>query len=313
MQTEYHVYHTTACAKKKVTIRWHMRYNDNMYKGGIPVKIGLSTAAFYGRWETEEAAAHLSDYGAECAEAFLQTRGEMTRGFAEDVRQKLDGIPCTSMHPKGTLFENELFGRSPRQQAEGWDFFRRALDAVAKLGAAYYVYHGWHSSTGSKMAFDAQKNADIVGKMQMEAAKRGIRVAWENVSWCQLTTPERVTEMRRWLPDIGFTLDIKQAMRVGRAPIEFIGAMGGQLVNVHICDWQSDGALCLPGEGSFDFDAFILALKREGYDGPIIVEPYLALIRSDEKLRQSLNKMKASEEMADKILTARIDENANAE
>ena len=171
------------------------------------MKIGLSTAAFYGRWETEEAAAHLSDYGAECAEAFLQTRGEMTRGFAEDVRQKLDGIPCTSMHPKGTLFENELFGRSPRQQAEGWDFFRRALDAAAELGAAYYVYHGWHSSTGSKMTFDAQKNADSVGKMPMEAATRGIRVAWENVSWCQLTTPERVTEMRRWLPDIGFTLD----------------------------------------------------------------------------------------------------------
>ncbi len=77
------------------------------------MNIGLSTAAFYGRWETEEAAEHLSDYGAACAEAFLQTWGEMTAGFAADVRKRLNGIPCTSMHPKGTLFENELFGRSP--------------------------------------------------------------------------------------------------------------------------------------------------------------------------------------------------------
>ena len=108
-------------------------------------------------------------------------------------------------------------------------------------------------------------------------------------------------------------LDIKQAMRAGCEPAEFIGAMGSQLVNVHICDWHENGALCLPCEGNFDFDAFMLALKREGYDGPIIVEPYLALIHSDEKLRQSLRKMEAAEQMADKILTARIDENAKAE
>ena len=95
------------------------------------MNIGLSTAAFYVRWETEEAAEHLSDYGAACAEAFLQTRGEMTAGFAADVRKRLNGVPCTSMHPKGTLFENELFGRSPRQRAEGWDAFQHALDAAA--------------------------------------------------------------------------------------------------------------------------------------------------------------------------------------
>lgn len=277
------------------------------------MNIGLSTAAFYGRWETEEAAEHLSDYGAACAEAFLQTRGEMTAGFAADVRKRLNGVPCTSMHPKGTLFENELFGRSPRQRAEGWDAFQHALDAAAELGAAYYVYHGWHSSTGNKIPFDAQRNADVVGEMQLRAAQQGIRIAWENVSWCQLTTPERVIEMKKWLPDIGFTLDIKQAMRAGCEPAEFIGAMGSRLVNVHICDWHENGALCLPGEGNFDFDAFMLALKREGYDGPIIVEPYLALVHSDEKLRQSLRKMEAAEQMADKILTAWIDENAKAE
>ncbi len=264
------------------------------------MNIGLSTAAFYGRWETEEAAEHLSDYGAACAEVFLQTRGEMTAAFAAEVRQKLNGIPCTSMHPKGTLFENELFGRSPRQREEGWDFFQHALDAAAELGASYYVYHGWHSSAGNKIPFDAQRNADVVGEMQLKAAQQGIRIAWENVSWCQLTTPERVIEMKKWLPDIGFTLDIKQAMRVGRDPAEFISVMGRLLVNVHICDWHENGALCLPGEGNFDFEAFMLALKREEYDGPVIIEPYLALIQSDEKLSQSMEKMEAARQMADK-------------
>ncbi|MFR5786378.1 MAG: hypothetical protein ACLUHE_04135 [Christensenellales bacterium] len=45
------------------------------------MKIGLSTAAFYGKWEVEEAAAHLRGYGAECAEVFFQTRSEYTRNL----------------------------------------------------------------------------------------------------------------------------------------------------------------------------------------------------------------------------------------
>ena len=49
------------------------------------MKIGLSTAAFYGKWEVEEAAALLGRYGAECAEVFLQTRSEYAREFARLV------------------------------------------------------------------------------------------------------------------------------------------------------------------------------------------------------------------------------------
>ena len=54
------------------------------------MKIGLSTAAFYGKWEVEEAAALLGRYGAECAEVFLQTRSEYAREFARLVRKNLN-------------------------------------------------------------------------------------------------------------------------------------------------------------------------------------------------------------------------------
>ena len=58
--------------------------------------------------------------------------------------------------------------------------------------------------------------------MQEEATQRKIKIAWENVCWCQLTTPERAREIRRLLPEIRFTLDIKQAMRAGRDPIRCV-------------------------------------------------------------------------------------------
>ncbi|MFR2020957.1 MAG: hypothetical protein ACLS6G_10855 [Christensenellales bacterium] len=41
---------------------------------------------------------------------FLQTRSEYTRKFARLTRDRLDGLPCTSVHPFGTAFENEFSG-----------------------------------------------------------------------------------------------------------------------------------------------------------------------------------------------------------
>ena len=250
------------------------------------MKIGLSTAAFYGKWEVEEAAALLGRYGAECAEVFLQTRSEYAREFARLVRKNLNGVPCTSVHPFGTAFENEFFARSTRQRADALDTFRHALDAAAELGAHLYVYHGRYSPARIELPFEPQRNAEVLTLMQEEATRRDIRVAWENVCWCQLTTPERVSEMRKLLPEIRFTLDIKQAMRAGCNPVDFVDAMGSQLANVHVCDWDENGRLCLPGEGTFDFHSFIRALRRINYQGVMIVEPYLALVKSDMALTE---------------------------
>ncbi len=274
------------------------------------VKIGLSTAAFYGRWEVEEAAAHIGGYGAECAEVFLQTRSEYTRSFARLVRANLGGVPCTSVHPFGTGFENEFFARSARQRADALDTLRHVLDAAAELGAHLYVYHGRYSPARVELPFEPQRNAEILTLMQAEADERDIRIAWENVCWCQLTTPERVREMRRLLPEIRFTLDIKQAMRARCDPMDFVDAMGPQLANVHVCDWDRAGKLCLPGEGAFDFNALIRALHRADYRGAMMLEPYLALVKSDGALAESVAYLKRAEARARKSM---IDENAPQE
>ena len=268
-----------------------MRRKNERRSGNV--RIGLSTAAFYGKWEVEEAAAHLRGYGADCAEVFFQTRSEYTRDFARLTKEKLRGLPCTSVHPFGTAFENEFFGRSARQRADALDTLRHVLDAAAELGARLYVYHGRYSPARVELPFDAQRNAEVVARMQEEATQREIRIAWENVCWCQMTTPERVREIRKLLPDIRFTLDIKQAMRAGCAPVDFVQAMGRQLANVHVCDWDEAGWLCLPGEGAFDFAGFISALRRAEYTGAVIVEPYLALVKSDEALAQSIQYLKS--------------------
>ena len=253
------------------------------------MRLGLSTAAFYGQWETEEAAARLSRMPIDCAEAFLQTPGEYGAYFGALVRQSLGPVACTSVHPMGTQFENQLSGRSPRQRRDAFDMLRRVLDAAAALGAGMYVYHGRSTPLLSPLPWNLGANLEVIAAIQEEAAARGVTIAWENVCWCQLTTAQRVREARQAAPWLRFTLDIKQAMRSGENPILMAHAMGEALCNVHVCDWDAVGALCLPGEGVFDFGALFAALREIGYCGPVILEPYLALIRSDEALLRSLS------------------------
>jgi len=249
--------------------------------------LGMSTAAFYGRWETEEAAAQIARLPLDCAEVFLQSDSENTREFARLVSKGLGALPCTSVHPTGN-YENYMARRPARQVQDAFDKFRRILDAGAEMGAKVFVYHGRNTPMLSPLPWDLAWNMEALAPMCEEAGKRGMVIGWENVFWCQLTEPARVLEAKAALPQVRFTLDIKQAMRAGCDPMEFVHAMGNRLCNVHICDWNEEGTLCLPGEGVFDFDALFAALRDEGYDGPVIMEPYLRMIKSDEALLRSI-------------------------
>lgn len=251
------------------------------------MRLGISTAAFYGRWETEEAAAQIAKLPLDCAEVFLQSDSENTPEFGRLVRDNLAGMPCTSVHPLGG-YENYMAGRPARQVRDAFDHFRRVLDAGAAMGARTFVYHGRNTPLLKPLPWNLPWNIEALVPMCEEAAQRGMVIGWENVCWCQLTEPSRVLEAKKALPQVRFTLDIKQAMRAGCDPVAFVHAMGDRLCNVHVCDWHEDGTLCLPGEGCFDFDALMKALAETGYDGPVIMEPYLKLIKSGEALLRSI-------------------------
>ena len=254
----------------------------------LPMQLGISTAAFYGRLETDEAAEAISRLPLDCAEAFLQTVSEYEPAFARTMRACFGSLRCTSLHPMGLHFETAMTSASRRQRQDAFDMFRRVLDAGQALGARTYVYHGLCSARLSPLPWNWQRNLDALVPMCEEAALRGMVIGWENVFWCQLTTPERVAEAAAAFEPVRFTLDIKQAMHAGCDPLAFVRAMGSRLVNVHVCDWGADGRLCLPGEGCFDFPALMQALRGVGYQGPVILEPYLSLIASGDALLRSI-------------------------
>lgn len=252
--------------------------------------IGMSSAAFYGHGETEDQAALLREYPLDVCEVFLQTRSEYSAAFGALVRERLAGLPCISVHPKGgTQFELDLFGRSRRQTEDALDSYRHVCEAGQALGAKYYVLHGPFSVSGRLKPQQIHELPERAARLQEIARGCGLELLWENVSWCALREPQDARELARAIPDIGFVLDVKQALRAGASPFAMLEAMGDRLRHVHALDQDAQGRLCLPGQGTLDWRALMAELRARGYDGAVILEPYEWLARDPDALRRSLD------------------------
>lgn len=252
------------------------------------MRLGLSSAAFYGRMETEDAAAHVLDFPVQACEVFLETFSEYTASFGTEVRQRLGGLYCPSVHAKGTQFEPELFGRSMRQAEDALRIFAGVCDAGQALGAKYYVFHGPGNARNAMPPDKVRALQERFGRMREIAARRGMEVLWENVSWCSIRTPEDVRRARELLPGLGFVLDVKQTMQGGVDVLDMIDAMGSDIRHVHVLDWDAKVVLKLPGEGVVDWPGILHSLKAVGYDGVILLEPYDYQARDEDALRRSI-------------------------
>ncbi len=252
------------------------------------MRIGLSCAAFYGCGETEDAAALVRDYPAEACEVFVQTPSEYCGEFGRIVRERLGGLPCSSIHPLGTQFEQQLFGKSPRQVEDAFRMFTGVCDAGRELGAAYYVFHGPFGVHAPLAPERIPRLPETFARMQEIAHARGLTVLWENVHWCALRGPEKVRTVIRLLPEVQFVLDTKQAHMAGFMPEELLEAMGGRVRHVHALDVAAEGGLCLPGQGTIDWPGLMAKLRAQGFDGTVVLEPYDYLARDAEALSGAL-------------------------
>lgn len=252
------------------------------------MQIGLSSAAFYGRLETEEAAAHLRAFPLDFCEIFLETFSEYTPAFGRILKDALDTLPCRSIHVKGTQFEPDLFGASCRQQADAFALLRGALQAARLLGACYYVFHGPGTAHRSLSPLDIPRLKETFPRLLALCRAHGVALLWENVSWCALKTPEDVRSLREAYPELSFVLDLKQALRAGQDPFALLRAMGSRLRHVHVLDWDAAGRLCLPGAGCFDFPRLKRELEDIGYAGGVLLEPYAQQALDEAALSRSL-------------------------
>ena len=85
-----------------------------------------------------------------------------------------------------------------------------ALDIIRQYerNQAFYT-HGGLTVTGGEPLLQV----DFLLELFSLAKERGMVIGWENVCWCQLTTPERVLEARAALPQVRLGCSHLQQMR----------------------------------------------------------------------------------------------------
>ncbi|MGN0478478.1 MAG: sugar phosphate isomerase/epimerase family protein [Hominenteromicrobium sp.] len=253
------------------------------------MQTGISAASLY-PMETEKALVHLSGLGYTLFEIFFNSCGEMSPDFCALLNrlQADHGFRIVSVHPFTSAMESMLlFERYDRRTKEGFDFYKKYMEAAERIGARILVLHGQRIGSGSLSdeAYYARYH-----ELYRLGQTFGITVAQENVRQFRSSKTEFIRGMRRALgSECAFVLDTKQAVMSGVDPAAMCSAMGERLVHIHLSDHTKTESCLLPGEGTYDFRILRDSLAALGYAGDIITEVYRPAIRDDAALEASLS------------------------
>lgn len=260
------------------------------------MRIGLSTASYFQKMQIEDAIPDIGAHGVRDCEVFLNTFSEYQPAFVEMLAERLNAAKLNvfSVHPMSMQFEPQLFSIHPRQREDAVNLYERVLSAGERFGARCYVMHGPARLFGGVKNIELNRIAPILLELAARAQKHGIQLTLENVSWCVFNEPEFGARLQALTHgEIKHTLDVKQAVRSGYDPMDFIHAVGEHIVNVHLCDatkLPSGGVrYAMPGFGEYDFVSMFNLLASKGYQGPAFIEVYSDMYDEIPALYESLH------------------------
>lgn len=239
------------------------------------MKIGISTATFFMNESTDGALPVIKEMGAEVCEIFLSTFSEYTKEYVDMIAEKAKILEVYSIHTLNQQFEPELFNPVKKTREDCEFFFKQAAYAAKVMHAKYYTFHGPARLKRLPYNIDFKKFGKRVNELNEMLGEygNGCQLAYENVHWAFFNTPDFFTNLRKEA-EIKACLDIKQAMQSKISYFDYLDAIGEDLVNVHLCDFDTQGNLCLPGRGIVDFTELFKRIIDLGYKGPLILEVY---------------------------------------
>lgn len=260
------------------------------------MEIGISTASYFTKCMTEEALIPIAKIGANVCEVFFASHCEYTKEFSEVILGELHkakefgSLRVDSVHALSNQFEPELFSVNCRAFDDSLKTFRNVLSTAQQIGAKYYTFHG---ATVLKKAVQYSFNfAHISNRVNLLcsiAKEYDVTLCYENVHWTYFCYPEYFENVKKLCPQVGAVLDIKQARQSGIDYNDYLKAMGDRLRNVHLCDYDIDGNVTIPGKGVFDFVKLFKTLLDNGYKGNCLMEVYAKSYSNEEELKESYN------------------------
>ena len=263
------------------------------------MEIGMSTASYFTRMYTEQSLVPMAKLGAGVCEVFLATHSEYTDTFAKvlldelDKARKFSPLRVHSVHALTNQFEPELFSLNDRAYSDSLITFENVLKVAQTIGATHYTFHGATMlKRAVKYNFDFDHISKRVNHLVEIASKYCVKFCYENVHWTYFSHPSYFASLKDLCPDLGCTLDIKQARQSGIDYTEYLDVMKDRLQTVHLCDYDENGKTAIPGRGKFDFVTFFKRLRDAGYDGACLMEVYAKDYKNDEDLKESYDFLK---------------------
>lgn len=253
------------------------------------MRLAISTATYFSKLYTEDSFEEIKKLGIKTCEVFLSTFTEYKSEFCDKLIEKSKGMEVYSVHALTNQFEPELFNISPRTRADAENLFDKVITTANRLGAKYYTFHGPARLKKKVYTFDYEKLGKRFNELNQKARQKNVSIAYENVHWAFFNCPEYLINLKPYCPEISTVLDIKQAMQNKTDWKELLSAMQGTLVNVHICDWNENGKLCMPGKGIFDFSTLFKMLEDSGYKGPVTIELYADAYKSFDEIKYCID------------------------
>ncbi|MFA6866117.1 MAG: sugar phosphate isomerase/epimerase [Clostridia bacterium] len=240
------------------------------------MEIGISTASFFTKEKTEDAILEINKLKIPVCEIFLGTFSEYKPEFIDELVSRKDGLQVYSIHTLNQQFEPELFSSMDRTRSDGEGFFQTVIEGAEKLGAKYYTFHGPAKIKKIKYNLNYERIGNRVEQLcdfVKLHSHNTTELTYENVHWTYYNEPDYITNIGKYT-NVGTVLDIKQAMQSQIDVYDYLDKMGDRLRNVHLCDYDANGKLELPGNGIFDFTQLFSRLLKMGYNGCGMIEVY---------------------------------------
>jgi deoxyribonuclease-4 len=182
-----------------------------------------------------------------------------------------------------------LASTSPDVVGFAVDAYRRLIARCAELGAAAVCV-----GSGRRHALLAKANDRLMESFRpafreivAEARRQGVGVALENHPQGLLADAVTIRDFldSEGYADVSVIYDVANAVAIGEDPVEGLATLQARISLVHLSDsppgqWRHDPI----GSGAIDFAAIGRELKRQAYDGPVVLE-----ILSDTPLEHLLD------------------------
>lgn len=265
------------------------------------MNLGVSSASLFACALNEDIPQLFAERGVKHCEIFLESFSEYEADYALLLAERLMefDIKAVSVHAMSQQFEPQLFSISDRQKNDAENIYRKVLAATHKIGAKHYVMHGPALLVNNTLKnTQLQRIGPICSWLADIAAEYGVKLCFENVSWCLFQYPNFPKDIEQYCESKNFyyTFDIKQAIRSGYDPFDFLQKMHGRVANVHLCDYLlKEGErpkVLMPGQGQFDFEKLFRILKESAYDGDCMIEVYSDMYEREDELFDCYNSLK---------------------